>query len=237
MPKHDRPDLSTILPNGSKRVTKRKHHDETSDDDVEEVPTPPPAKQTAATRKATGRGVKLNTNHPNTTSEPSPASSSTNPALSPDHQDPSPPPNPTGTSAGSSTDPIDVEDATAIDNLQHRLKMPGCPSASCVADHPRFRDNKSLAYTFLYMEKPVHSTDGTTLESCEMLCSWCNAKGGKHVWQWSEKNKGSTGNFMNHFRSKHTRVWEARVAEDTAVRDPNSIATNDGGSTQPMLHA
>ncbi|KAF5372498.1 hypothetical protein D9758_005231 [Tetrapyrgos nigripes] len=69
------------------------------------------------------------------------------------------------------------------DNLKHRLSMPGRPASSCVADHPHFRTKEALAYTFLVM----------------------SARSMTKSWKWSTKAKGSTGNFVTHFKHSHAK--------------------------------
>uniref|UniRef100_A0A0W0G565 Uncharacterized protein n=1 Tax=Moniliophthora roreri TaxID=221103 RepID=A0A0W0G565_MONRR len=96
--------------------------------------------------------------------------------------------------------------------------MSGCPTTSCVADYPHFKAKEALSYTFLIMSEPVHEDDGIKLAACNMA------------------SKGSTGNFVQHFKEKNTKVWEAQSAEDTAILHPNQTTTSAKGHIQPMLH-
>ncbi|KAG7093515.1 hypothetical protein E1B28_007189 [Marasmius oreades] len=119
---------------------------------------------------------------------------------------------------------IEGEDEQLRDNFSHHLKMPGRPTKSCVADYPLFRHRESLTFTFFEMENPEHDDDGTKLVKCDMVCAFCLASKMPKptTWKWNaEKGKGSTGNFNNHFGSRHHNVWTACTAEDTTARFPN----------------
>lgn len=217
MPEHNWKDPSKILSEGSKCNRKRKNtKQETSGDEFEEISRPPPAKHAAAPRKSS------TTNPPMQSSKNLPSSHTPPPASTPNQP----------------AEVIEIEDVDEkATSLKHQLLMVGQPSTSCIADHPQFTTKDSLTYTFLIMSKPEYGEDGTKLISCEMACTLCYSTGITKFWKWSAKNRGSIGNFISHFESKHTRFWNTWCAEDKAVQYSNQTVAVGENSSQPTLHA
>ncbi|KAF5323157.1 hypothetical protein D9758_016791 [Tetrapyrgos nigripes] len=249
MPEHDCPDPALILPDSSKRQTKRKERPDADDDtatssqphDSQKAKTSKKNKKSTASSSGTTREPTTDTIQPAPNPTATPTFVNRTPTLTPINSTPTPAnstPPPVNPAPTPTTTVIEVDDEeTVATKLAHRLHMPGRPTSSCVADHPQFRTKDSLAYTFLIMRDPVHVDDGVKLVSCEMACALCpELKRSK--WQWKLNGKGSTSNFLNHFKMKHTNVWKARDAEDVAARYPNRTAAPGEGTTQqPTLHA
>jgi hypothetical protein len=231
MVERDRPDQSLVLPEGSKRAPKRKKL---------EGPTtihPPPAKRATNASHHTLNDSNSATKSPDRQENPPAAHSETPqiaPSISPISPTPPPPTNPTVSDPSRQPSVIVIDDDDD-DKLKHRLQMPGRPMSSCVADHPHFKKKEALAYNFLVMENPAHEEDGTKLVSCQMSCAFCLVKGEKQSWKWSTKAKGSTGNFIQHFKNSHAKVWAARSAEDEAIRHPNRTQPSGDGAQQTTL--
>ncbi|KAF5372577.1 hypothetical protein D9758_005305 [Tetrapyrgos nigripes] len=57
----------------------------------------------------------------------------------------------------------------------------------------------------------------------------------KQGWKWSTKAKGSTGNFIQHFKNSHGKVWAARSTEDEKIRHPNRTQAPGQGPPQKTL--
>ncbi|KAF5332392.1 hypothetical protein D9758_017370 [Tetrapyrgos nigripes] len=243
MVEHDRPDPTLVLPEGSRRQPKRKQCPDGSED-ATSSPTHQPRGTKA--RKTNGMFTPGDA-HPEEVTEPaqtlgSSSATARNPTPTPT-TNPTPTPTPT---TNLTPAPIPVTTPTVIEvddeetettGLKHRLSMPGRPKSSCVADHPQFQSKESLVYMFLIMVEPEHEEG--KLVSCEMACAFCSAKKlPEKKWKWNASGRGSTSNFLNHFKAKHTNVWAARNTEDMSARFPNRSMTPEEGSTQQLtLHS
>ncbi|KAF5338577.1 hypothetical protein D9758_016974 [Tetrapyrgos nigripes] len=243
MVEHDRPDPTLVLPDGSRRQHKRKQRIDGSEDATSSTHQP---RGTQKARKTNEKSTPRRTHSEEgaeptqaTTSEPDPTPTlpdptlATNPTYTPT---PNPTPTPTLVNPGPTVIEID-DDENETTDLKHRFSMPGRPKSSCVADHPQFQKKESLVYTFLIMVEPEHEEG--RLVSCEMACGFCSAKKlPEKKWKWNISGRGSTSNFLNHFKAKHTNVWTARNTEDMSARFPNrSTAPAEGSTQQLTLHS
>ncbi|KAF5361627.1 hypothetical protein D9758_007393 [Tetrapyrgos nigripes] len=237
MVEHDRPDPTLVLPDGSRRQHKRKQCIDGSEDATSSTHQP---RGTQKARKTNEKSTPRRTHsEEGAESEPDPTPTlpdptlATNPTYTPTLN---PTPTPTLVNPGPTVIEID-DDENETTDLKHRLSMPGHPKSSCVADHPQFQKKESLVYTFLIMVEPEHEEG--RLVSCKMACAFCSAKKlPEKKWKWNISGRGSTSNFLNHFKAKHTNVWTARNTEDMSARFPNrSTAPAEGSTQQLMLHS
>ncbi|ESK89678.1 hypothetical protein Moror_8584 [Moniliophthora roreri MCA 2997] len=164
----DPPDLSTILPAGSKcRKPTRRHNDNAASDinSSEEEASQPPCKRTSTstshkftTTATSGDKPSQKKPTPSTTSQPAAS------APDPEHQpNPTPPAQNSSLSVSNGATPaiptINIPDQDTEGDLQHRRLFPGRPASSAVADHPEFARKES------------HSLSGETTAMLMLYCS------------------------------------------------------------------
>ncbi|KAF5343869.1 hypothetical protein D9758_015886 [Tetrapyrgos nigripes] len=242
MVEHDRPDPTLVLPDGSRCQHKRKQRIDGSEDATSSTHQPRGMQKARKTNKKSTPRHTLSEEGAEptqaTTSEPDPTPTLPDPTLATNPTyTPTPNPTPTPTLVNPGPTVIEIDDENETTDLKHRLSMPGRPKSSCVADHPQFQKKESLVYTFLIMVEPEHKEG--RLVSCEMACAFCSAKKlPEKKWKWNISGRGSTSNFLNHFKAKHTNVWTARNTEDMSARFPNhSTAPAEGSTQQLTLHS
>ncbi|KAF5343095.1 hypothetical protein D9758_016008 [Tetrapyrgos nigripes] len=237
---HDRPDPSVMLPEGIKRALKRRNPEGPT------TVTQPPSKCIATSCRSVNKDSNSDATSSTGQEDHTVLQHATGAVLPPEPATTTPlqassPSTPATPTVSDPPQPRPAEvinvDENEDDNLKHRLSMPGQPTSSCVADHPHFRTKEALAYTFLVMSEPVHEQDGMKLVSCKMACAFCQAKGMTKAWKWNTKAKGSTGNFVTHFKHSHAKVWAAWSAEDEAIWHPNHTSSSRDGLEQTTLHS
>lgn len=108
----------------------------------------------------------------------------------------------------------------------HRLKFGefGRPTQCCAADYPKWRDAKSLPYTFLIYNN-VETNEQGQLLSCRLHCAWCGLQ--SRGWTWTPKGQGLTSNFIDHFSERHGKRWAAAVSADEEHLHPNKTIKED----------
>lgn len=137
---------------------------------------------------------------------------------------------PTGSAPASTEDIPRKKKRTAGPKHLHRLDFPGRPQADCAVDHPSLSTSDSLAWTFLILTDVTHDS-GDQLLSGTVTCGFCvdENRSAPHSWTgWDKKkSRGSTGNFLDHFKKVHFVQWEKVSTEDAQILDPTAGKSDD----------
>ena len=99
--------------------------------------------------------------------------------------------------------------------FSHCPDLPGRPTENCAADHPFFKKNKSLVYSFLVVNSLTLTEEGELVKG-KLQCATCTAQSpSSGVFGIDHSNfGGSTGRFLKHFSTQHGHWWDEVVGID-----------------------
>jgi hypothetical protein len=107
----------------------------------------------------------------------------------------------------------------------HRKTLPGRPTENCAADNRHFLKSSLLAYHFLLITHIEEDQDGQ-LVNTTLKCTLCH-QAGTNLGEWhAVKKGGSIGNFMKHFRERHS-TWWVQISKEGKANCTASLVDNE----------